>query len=274
VIEIGNDRVVVSVVPDAGGRIGQIVTDGVALLVGPGEGIPDPDDPLAWGSYPMVPWCGRIRLGRFDFDGDAYQLPINFGAHSIHGLGCREAWDVVGVADDHVRLELALPDDERWPFGGIARQRIIVDGAVGAAGTVVRMELSVTAGDRAMPAAIGWHPWFRKPRSFDFRPRAMYRRDEEWITVDELVPVPDAAFDDCFVNDEPVRLTIADRDREKAVTLASSCDRWVVFDMRDHGTCVEPQTAPPDAFNIAPNRVEPGDTLSAWFELTITQTSL
>jgi len=54
-----------------------------------GDLLHDPEfrSPLAWGSYPMVPWAGRIRHGRFRFDGEEYELPINFGAHAIHGVG-------------------------------------------------------------------------------------------------------------------------------------------------------------------------------------------
>lgn len=262
-LELRNDRLVVTLMPAEGGRVAQIVADGVPVLIGPGEGLPDPADPLAWGSYPMVPWCGRIRRGRFVFDGVGHRLPINFETHSIHGVGCRSAWAVTEHAHDRVRMELTLPADERWPFGGIARQTIVIDGPR------LRMELSATALDHAMPVSLGWHPWFRKPSAVDFRPSAMYRRDDEWITVDELVPVPDAPFDDCFVNGDPVRLTIGGPDATVDLTLASGCTDWVVFDMRPHGTCIEPQTAPPDSFNIRPNRLEPGDTLTAWYEIAV-----
>ena len=49
--------------------------------------------------------------------------------------------------------------------------------------------------------------------------------------------------------------------------LKSDCHDWVVYDMPAHGTCIEPQSAPPDAFNIRPNRIEPGDELTVWFEI-------
>lgn len=262
-IVIGTDRMRVRVHPHEGGRVAQIEADGVAVLLGPGDGLPDPSDPLAWGCYPMIPWCGRIRRGHFTLDGVDHQLPINFETHSIHGVGCRSSWAVTEQTDTSVRLELRMPEDETWPFGGIARQTISIDGAR------LRLEMSATALDRAMPAALGWHPWFRKPVAVDFRPSAMYRRDDEWITVDELVAVPDAPFDDCFVNTDPVRITVPGDGRSVDLVLTSDCTEWVVFDMRDHGTCIEPETAPPDAFNIRPNRLEPGDTLSAWYEIAV-----
>ena len=255
--QIGNDRVRVEVAPDEGGRVAQITVDDVALLIGHAEA--HEPTPLAWGSYPMVPWAGRIRNGRFTFDGEEYALPVNFGAHAIHGVGFGMPWAMTTHAPDLVELELAMPSDARWPFGGIARQRIGVDD------TAVRCELSAHAGERAMPVSLGWHPWFRKPARFDFRPRAMYRRDDEHIAVNELVPVPDGPWDDCFVNEEPVDLTIAGVD----LRLESDCRDWVVYDMPAHATCVEPQSAPPDAFNLRPVRIEPGERLTVRFDITV-----
>jgi aldose 1-epimerase len=258
-IRIGNDRLRVEVAPDNGGRIAQITADGVDLLIGHGEG-PDPGSALSWGSYPMVPWAGRLRRGHFTFDGEQYGLPANFGGHAIHGVGFDATWAVTRQSAEHVELELVLPRDARWPFGGVARQLIRVDG------TTLRCELAAFAGEHPMPVALGWHPWFRKPDSIDFRPRSMYRRDDDHIAVDELVPVPDGPWDDCFVNTEPVLMSIGG----VGLRMRSDCTDWVVYDMPAHATCVEPQSAPPDAFNIGPHRLEPHEGLDVWFDLSIT----
>ena len=258
--QIGNDRLQVDVAPDDGGRIAQITVDGIELLVAQADA--HEPTPLAWGSYPMVPWAGRIRHGRFRFDGVDYELPVNFGDHAIHGVGFGMPWAVTRHAASEVDLQLTMPSDTRWPFGGTARQYIRVDGAT------VRCELSAHADERAMPASLGWHPWFRKPARLDFRPRAMYRRDDEHITVNELITVPEGPWDDCFVNEEPVDLTIDGID----LRLESDCRDWVVYDMPAHATCIEPQSAPPDAFNLRPNRVVPGASLAVWFEITVVTT--
>src|SRR5262245_52276329 len=214
---------------------------------------------MAWGSYPMVPWAGRIRRGRFTFDGEQYTLPANLDNHAIHGVGFVAPWTVVEHSPEHIELELSLPSDSRWPFGGSARQRIRVDG------TTVRCELSAFAGDRAMPVSLGWHPWFRKPEQLDFHPESMYRRDDDYIAVEELVPVPKVPWDDCFVNRSPVGLTVGGVE----LRMQSDCTDWVVYDMPAHATCVEPQSAPPDAFNLRTDRLEAGEGLTIWFDLSI-----
>lgn len=256
VLTIGDGALQVNIAPEAGGRIAQVRFEGVEQLVGYGEH--GAESALAWGSYPMVPWCGRIREGRFGVGARSFQLPVNLGEHAIHGVGFVLPWEVVAHDPRGVELELALPADHRWPFGGTARQRIEVSGQR------LLLELAVTAGDQAMPASLGWHPWFRKPEQVEFAPEAMYPRDAQGITVLPPGPVPAGPWDDCFVNRKPVVLYRAGQ----RIRLESECTDWVVYDEPGHATCVEPQTAPPDAFNLDAARVlQPGGTLSAQFSL-------
>ncbi|WP_232821109.1 aldose epimerase [Dyella sp. C11] len=254
-VHIGSDGLSVAIAPSAGGRVAQIHCDGVEWLVGHDA---DHRAMIAWGSYPMVPWAGRIRHGKFVFDGDAHALPVNLGAHAIHGVGLAMPWQVDAHGPHEVELSLELPVDTRWPFGGRAHQRFHVSGHV------LRMEMSVTAGEHAMPATLGWHPWFHKPDRLDFHPEAIYPRDAEGMATLPTAAPPSGPWDDCFVNVKPV---VLHREGQR-VRLTSDCHDWVVYDQPTHATCVEPQTAPPDAVNLARARVlAPGETLSAWFVL-------
>jgi aldose 1-epimerase len=44
--------------------------------------------------------------------------------------------------------------------------------------------------------------------------------------------------------------------------LSSSCPWWVVYSMPEHAICVEPQSGPPDAANLAPEVVTAGAPLT------------
>jgi aldose 1-epimerase len=251
-IAIANAGLRVTIAPQAGGRIAQIHCEGVDHLVGYEE----PNQAMiAWGSYPMVPWAGRIRQGRFDFKGQEYQLPLNLGAHAIHGVAFAMAWQVEAHETHAVELSLALPEDERWPFGGTAHQRIE------AGEGWLKMELSVRAGAAPMPAVIGWHPWFRKPEQLLFSPSSMYPRDRQGIAILPLVEPLPGPWDDCFINQAPVVLQRAGQ----RLRLSSDCTHWVVYDQTAHATCIEPQSGPPDAFNLEPVMVLPGETLRKRF---------
>ena len=257
VIELRAGRAGCLISPDDGGRIAQLTVDGHHLLVTRPQDEPGGTgvDPISWGSYPMAPWAGRVRDGRFEFDGRTYQMPINHAPNAIHGTVFAEPWSVSDVDDHSVTMTRALGD--HWPFGGVAHQRIEVFA------DRLTCRLGVTADDLAMPAQVGWHPWFVKPDEATLSFATMYRRDDSHIPTGERIPAPEGPWDDCFVDMlEPVEL------RWEGLTLhvTSDCSHWVIFDQLHHATCVEPQSGPPDGFNhaIEPGsftRLEPGETL-------------
>jgi aldose 1-epimerase len=253
-LAIADGELEVTVAPQAGGRLAQIRCDGVDWLLGP-----DGDAPpmIAWGCFPMVPWAGRLRDGRFRFDDRDVQLPRSLGAHAIHGVGFGLPWTVEARFPRHLELSLQLPTDARWPFGGRCRQRIEV------AGRRLRLQLEVQADALAMPVELGWHPWFRTPERLHFNPIAMYPRDGDGIAVRPLCAPKPPPLDDCFVNDDAVLLEAAGH----RLRLTSDCRHWVLFDGHPGATCLEPQTGPPDAFNLEPRSLQPGETLQAQFLL-------
>jgi len=115
----------------------------------------------------------------------------------------------------------------------------------------------------AMPAVLGWHPWFRKPDRLLFAPSAMYPRDGEGIATLPCVQPTQGPWDDCFINQTEVTLVAAGQ----RLRLSADTDHWVVYDGAAHATCVEPQTGPPDGFTLAPTRLQPGQQLELNFEL-------
>jgi aldose 1-epimerase len=228
-----------------------LVVDGHELLVTEGYG------PIRWGCYPMAPWAGRIRDGRFTFRGRVVQLPLNMAPHAIHGTVFERAWTVVGP--DEIAIDLG-PD---WPFAGRVSQRFELHDD----GLWVSLELLA---DEPMPAVVGWHPWFRRtvggsPIDLRFEPGRMLERGADGLPTGALVDPKPRPWDDCFVEVRsaprvswPGVLTLE---------ITSSADHWVVYDESDDGLCVEPQTGPPDAVNLGGTTVvEPGAPLTAWMD--------
>lgn len=247
-LTIGAGKLTVTIAPEAGGRIAQIASHGRSMLV---EYASDTSAMIAWGSYPMLPWAGRVRAGRFNFKGVTHALQLNLGQHAIHGVAFGLPWQVLKQAENFVEMGVALPTDVRWPFGGEARQRIEAGPAW------LKLELSLQAGEKAMPATIGWHPWFQKPDRLEFSPVQMYPRDSDGIATLPSAPPTVGPWDDCFINHDPVLLHYQDQ----SVRMTSECTHWVVYDQTDQATCVEPQSGPPDAFNIEPQALQAGETL-------------
>ena len=244
------------------------MVDGRELLVTEGFG------PFAWGSFPMVPFAGRVRGGRFEFRGRRHELRVNLPPHAIHGTVLERRWEAVD--DRTITTELG----PQWPFAGRAVQRFELE----AGRLTCRLELHA---DEAMPASIGWHPWFRRrllsstagamldeaagPLELDLDAGALFRRDRAGIATNELVPPPPGPWDDCFTDLR--RPPVLRWPRFLELTIASDCPTWVVYTVPDHALCVEPQTAPPNALNTgSASIVIPGRPLIA--EMTWTWRSL
>ena len=230
---------------DQGGRIASLVVDGFELLVTE----EDAPKPTGWGSFPMAPWAGRVRHGRFTFNGREHRLPIGpSGApHAIHGTVRRRPWRWI----DEAAIEIDLGPD--WPFAGRAVQRFKL------APGFLEATFEVHADSEPFPTTLGWHPWWRRrlkrdgretgePCRLEWNPRSMLRRDADGIPDGEVVSPPPGPWDDCFFAlDGPVDLVWPGALRLRA---SSSCAYWVVYDQPEHAICIEPQSGPPDGFSL------------------------
>ena len=235
---------VLTVSPADGGRLTSLVVDGHELLVTEGAG------PIRWGSYPMAPWAGRIRDGRFTFRGRDVELTRNLEPHAIHGTVFERPWTMTGP--DSMTIDLG----SGWPFRGRVSQRFTLgdDG--------LRVELTLDA-DEPMPVVVGWHPWFRRPVELEIAPARAFERGPDGLPTGRLVEPRPRPWDDCVVDlAGPPRLTWPNG---MTLEITSSADHWVVYDETEDGVCVEPQTGPPDAVNIGgASVVEPGAPHRAW----------
>ena len=234
--------------PDHGGRLASFKVEGVELLVHTGTSEFD------WGCYPMVPWAGRVREGRFEWAGEAHELPINMPPHSIHGTVFNRVWERV----DATTLRCTLGPD--WPWKGEVLSRFSM------ADQAFHWRMEVHAADSPFPAMIGWHPWFRRSLGaqgsavFRFRPGSMHRRDQDGIPSGDVVKPTAGPWDDCFSDlAEPPALVWPEG---IALEVHSTCRDWVVYDEPSHALCIEPQSGAPNAFNCgAPDVVRPGRPL-------------
>ena len=131
-------------------------------------------------------------------------------------------------------------------------------------------ELEVQAGDRPMPAIVGWHPWFRRvlrdaagaavggPVIVDLDAGGMLRRGADGLPDGTVVrPIPPEPWDDCFV--DVAGAPGVHWPGALEVRIDSDARFWVVYTEREEGVCVEPQTGPPNGLNTGEHAVvEPG----------------
>lgn len=242
----GPNRVVLD--PARGGRLASWSVGGEELLVGPPD---DADSSIHWGCFVMAPWPGRMANGRFDWHGRTIQLERTHGRHAIHGLTWNRPWSIEAASESTAALAIELPRDQ-WPMGGRVRQRL----AVTPAG--VRLEAEIEA-DEPMPAAIGWHPWFLRRGDPRLRLDAgTYQLTEGMVPTGATAAVSGRTdlrggptlgrrrLDVCYLAAaSPAVVTWPDI--ELTIDFSPSPAPLVVYTPRD-SFCVEPLTAPPNAF--------------------------
>lgn len=242
----GSARVEVDEV--GGGRIERLEVDGLALLV------PKEVDERNHGAFPMAPFAGRVRDGRFAFEGTDHQLPRNKAPHAIHGYVRDLRWQVGQSGTDSAVLGVKLGDP--WPFAGRVVQRFAL------APDRLDLTMEVHATGRPMPASCGWHPWWSRELSrgdaleVELHADAMYRRDDDGIPTGELSPVTPPPWDDCFT-ELGAPAAVLTWPGALSVTVETDCPCVVVYTEPEHAVCVEPQSGPPDELNLAPRVVEP-----------------
>ena len=243
----------VRVDPDHGGRIASLCVHGEEFLSAPS------DDPLGWGMYPMAPYAGRVRNAQFAFNGRTFDLLPAAEPHAIHGTTYSRAWRISHRDETSVTMTIGLGAD--WPMlGRVTHEIRLTD-------TSVLCSLTIEA-DEAMPAQVGWHPWFRSPTAVHTDFSAMLKRDPFGIATSEEVDVPFHPVDDCFVRTrEFPRVTVG----EETIEIISDCSHWVRYDAPNGDVCIEPQSGPPNQINDAPFVITPGVPLTRRCEFRVLQ---
>nr|WP_092006532.1 aldose 1-epimerase [Paraburkholderia lycopersici] len=174
----------------------------------------DARDPLGMASFPLMPYCNRIRDGRFRFEGEMIDLPSGSGAlrHALHGHAWRRPWTVEAQTADTLTLHfLHEPHDTQgsrgsgprtgtgWPFRYEARQHLTLD----ARGLTVRLWARNLA-TWPMPFGLGHHPYYPRTAGTRIaaRVRAMWEIDAEVLPVSlNAHPAVDALQDGLVVDD-------------------------------------------------------------------------
>ncbi|MFD8913066.1 aldose 1-epimerase [Streptomyces sp. NPDC059575] len=251
VLAAGDAEVVVR--PGKGGRVAGLKVGGTELLR-QGE---------RFGCFPMVPWCGRIRDGRFLDGGVVRQMPLNSPPHAIHGTTRDGAWRTARVSADEAVLTYELTDP--WPHPGRVTQ------IVSLGEDSLTLTMAVETYEDSFPAQIGWHPWFNRTLGgegvrIDFTPAWQEERGADHLPTGNRIDPQPGPWDDCFGMPDGVDVTLTWPGRlELKLT---SREQWaVVYDEQDAAVCVEPQTGPPNGLNTAPRLVtplEPLETSTTW----------
>ena len=143
-----------------------------------------PQGPLAAASFPLVPYCNRIRDGRFSFRGREIAISPNMESepNPLHGDGWRSPWQVERATGEEAEL-LFRHEPGEWPWGYEARQFFHLDPS----GLTVRLACR-NLSDSPMPCGLGLHPYFpcTEETRLDTRVTHVWTIDEEVLPVEKV----------------------------------------------------------------------------------------
>lgn len=276
------------VVPERGACLTSLVLDDVEVL--DGYRTPEEVDFNRWGkSGVLLPFPNRLKDGKYHWDGQSYAFPINDTGtgNALHGFGMDLPFALThaNFSNREATLELTTTyagDRPYYPFPFTA-------------GVIFHLEVprsfSVTLylrndGDQALPAGLGWHPYFRLSEKIGQHelqlPRLeMVGIDETMIPTGKRYPYTDFArrkaigatvLDNCFaVSQEGVEVGVHLHGDKGYLrywqTTGPGRFNFMQLFTPPYGTslAIEPMTCNVDAFNNGEGltRLEPGEELRA-----------
>ncbi|MCX5377450.1 aldose 1-epimerase [Streptomyces sp. NBC_00091] len=232
-----------------GCRISSLRVDGTELLrQGP-----------HYGSFPMVPWCGRTANGQFHDGATVQQLPLNHPPHAIHGFGRDTVWRSGGADATRAAFYFDLADP--WPHAGRVTQVFEL------AEDALTLTMGVETYQDSFPAQAGWHPWFNRVLTHDgaeaqiaFDPAWQEERGADHLPTGRRTDPTPGPWDDCFGMPGGVDVTLT-WPGALELKITSRAEWVVVYDEQPEAVCVEPQSGPPNGLNTLPRLVTPVDPL-------------
>jgi aldose 1-epimerase len=117
----------------------------------------------AYFSAILFPWPSRIRDGKYSFEGNNYQLPINEAKYNaaIHGLVADKTFEVININTDENEASIKLAytyngDLPGYPFPFTISVQYTLHINEG-----LKIEFEIhNIGTTNLPFGLGWHPYF------------------------------------------------------------------------------------------------------------------
>lgn len=251
----------------------------------------------------LIPFPGRVAGGRYDFNGQTYQMEQNDkdGPNAIHGFLRKIVWETEQPSGEEVTFRVALDPDEHagYPFSLAAQ----VTYRLTDAGLTCAFAIENT-GDQPAPVAAGFHPYFTVGSNYIDSNTLRVPFDSTLEFGESLIPtgrvlpvdgtpydfrlpvgISDTQFNTCFLHprrdsDGRLRLRLSDPQAAHSVTVwLDQTFNYVVLYSGDplpdthrrRALAIEPMTCGADAFNH-PDwglvSLAPGQTLSGTWGVT------
>lgn len=228
----------------------------------------------------LVPFPGRVRAGRYAFEGRQYQMPLNDteGPNAIHGFLRSQMWETECLTSDSAAFRAVLAPDQHPGYPFSLSVRLVY--SLTDTGLTTRIAFE-NSGVHDAPVAAGFHPYFTLDAELIDAdvlqvPFDAYQEYDGLLPTGRILPVEDSPYDfreprpikdlalnTCFVSprrdsDGLCRLRLSSADNARALTVwMDAAFNYVVLysgdplpaSLRRRALAIEPMTCGSDAFN-------------------------
>jgi galactose mutarotase-like enzyme len=221
----------------------------------------------------LHPWANRL-----DAELEGHEVKRDENGLPLHGLlTAHPGWAVTGSAADDgfaaLMTRFGFVDDDLlavFPYPHELRMEVRLEGSR------LSVETTLTAtGEKAVPVAFGYHPYFRLPKPEARCELPVGRRailDDRGIPTGELTePVEEDEYDDLFTSLEG-DFVLEGGGRRVVVAFEEGYPWAQIYAPADEDfICFEPMTAPTNALVSGDGlrHVEPGQSFSARFSISV-----
>lgn len=183
--QIKNSEVSCKIYPNLGASLQQFSINKIEMI----QGIEPKEDDLPYFRryYPssfLFPFPGRIAGGKYEFDGQEYQLETNEGGrdNAIHGFLAEAPFKLIQQNLNHDNAVLNFQhsyqgNEKGFPFP--ADIHIIYEISNDSLSITLRI---LNTGETSFPFGLGWHPYFL---SQDLAKSTLNFESNQQLTVDE-----------------------------------------------------------------------------------------
>ena len=227
----------------------------------------------------LLPWPNRIDGGKYEFEGEEYQLPLSEPGNNnaIHGLVRWSNWQCLEYNESRVLMGLVLHPQDGYPFVlSLTAEYALYDTGLGVRTT------ATNAGKESLPFGAGYHPYLtvgtplintatlRLPAStyletndrliptgrasvegtdFDFREGREIGDTQLDTCFTDVIPDADGLTRVVMTHPEGSPQVIVSMDASHSFIQAYTGDTLPDESDQRRGIAIEPMTCAPDAFN-------------------------
>lgn len=221
----------------------------------------------------LIPYAGRVRDGRYTFEGKRFQLPTRKDGHAIHGFAKDTRWKVKARAGDSVSMVATLRGRGYPGTLGASISYSVREGTFSTGCTIKN------TGRNDAPVVVGFHPYLvakkwtikASPNSYHYQLADGYFPTGRRFRYSFDEAGPKAKLDDCFYSAATLRLITG----RKAVALRRrNMPYLVVYNGKyaeGESVAIEPYSGLPDAYNngIGLRKLSPGQEFRCGYDLTV-----